>query len=135
MTEVGRATVIIDADDSRLKTSLAKAQQDTAAGVAGIEQNLRGQLGSGLTGSLTGGNWKNAGRTIGADLVQGITAPLGALGNVAGSAALAMGPVGIAAVAGVAAAGALGAASSRAAMEWEAGMAQISKTTGIEKGT
>jgi TP901 family phage tail tape measure protein len=135
MTEVGRATVIIDADDSRLKTSLAKAQQDTAAGVAGIEQNLRGQLGSGLTGSLTGGNWKNAGRTIGADLVQGITAPLGALGNVAGSAALAMGPVGIAAVAGVAAAGALGAASSRAAMEWEAGMAQISKTTGIEKGS
>jgi len=135
MTEVGRATVIIDADDSRLKTSLAKAQQDTAAGVAGIEQNLRGQLGAGLTGSLTGGNWKDAGRALGADLVQGITAPLGALGNVAGSAALAMGPVGIAAVAGVAAAGALGAASSRAAMEWEAGMAQISKTTGIEKGT
>jgi TP901 family phage tail tape measure protein len=135
MTEVGRATVIIDADDSRLKTSLAKAQQDTAAGVAGIEQNLRGQLGAGLTGSLSGGNWKNAGKALGADLVQGITAPLGALGNVAGSAALAMGPVGIAAVAGVAAAGALGAASSRAAMEWEAGMAQISKTTGIEKGT
>jgi len=135
MTEVGRATVIIDADDSRLKTSLAKAQQDTAAGVAGIEQNLRGQLGAGLTGSLSGGNWKDAGKALGADLVQGITAPLGALGNVAGSAALAMGPVGIAAIAGVAAAGALGAASSRAAMEWEAGMAQISKTTGIEKGT
>lgn len=135
MTEVGRATVIIDADDSQLKTSLAKAKQDTAAGVAGIEQNLRSQLGSGLTGSLSGGNWKNAGRALGADLVQGITAPLGSLGNVAGSAALAMGPVGIAAVAGVAAAGALGAASSRAAMEWEAGMAQISKTTGIEKGS
>ncbi|MFA5409820.1 MAG: phage tail tape measure protein, partial [Bacilli bacterium] len=135
MTEVGRATVIIDADDSRLKTSLANARQDTAAGVAGIEQNLRGQLGAGLTGSLSGGNWKNVGKAMGADLVQGITAPLGALGNVAGSAARAMGPVGIAAVAGVAAAGALGAASSRAAMEWEAGMAQISKTTGIEKGT
>jgi TP901 family phage tail tape measure protein len=103
--------------------------------VAGIEQNLRGQLRAGLTGSLSGGNWKNAGKALGADLVQGITAPLGALGNVAGSAALAMGPVGIAAVAGVAAAGALGAASSRAAMEWEAGMAQISKTTGIEKGS
>ncbi len=135
MTEVGRATVIIDADDSRLKASLANAKQDTAAGVAGIEQNLRSQLGAGLTGSLSGGNWKNAGRALGADLVQGITAPLGSLGNVAGSAALAMGPVGIAAVAGVAAAGALGAASSRAAMEWEAGMAQISKTTGIEKGS
>jgi TP901 family phage tail tape measure protein len=135
MTEVGRATVIIDADDSRLQAGLAKAKQDASAGVAGIEQNLRGQLSGGISGALSGKNWKQAGMTIGADLVQGVTAPLGALGNIAGSTALAMGPVGIAAVAGVAAAGALGVASSRAAMEWEAGMAQISKTTGIEKGT
>lgn len=135
MTEVGRATLIIDADDSRLQAGLAKAKQDASAGVAGIEQNLRGQLSGGISGALSGKNWKQAGMTIGADLVQGVTAPLGALGNIAGSTALAMGPVGIAAVAGVAAAGALGVASSRAAMEWEAGMAQISKTTGIEKGT
>ena len=135
MTEVGRATLIIDADDSRLQAGLAKAKQDATAGVAGIEQNLRGQLSGGISGALSGKNWKQAGMTIGADLVQGVTAPLGALGDIAGSTALAMGPVGIAAVAGVAAAGALGVASSRAAMEWEAGMAQISKTTGIEKGT
>ena len=135
MTEVGRATLIIDADDSRLQAGLAKAKQDASAGVAGIEQNLRGQLSGGISGALSGKNWKQAGMAIGTDLVQGVTAPLGALGNIAGSTALAMGPVGIAAVAGVAAAGALGVASSRAAMEWEAGMAQISKTTGIEKGT
>lgn len=135
MTEVGRATLIIDADDSRLQAGLAKAKQDASAGVAGIEQNLRGQMSGGISGALSGKNWKQAGMAIGTDLVQGVTAPLGALGNIAGSTALAMGPVGIAAVAGVAAAGALGVASSRAAMEWEAGMAQISKTTGIEKGT
>ena len=135
MTEVGRATVIIDADDSRLQAGLSKAKQDASAGVAGIEQSLHGQMSGGISGALSGKNWKQAGMTIGADLVQGVTAPLGALGNIAGSTALAMGPVGIAAVAGVAAAGALGVASSRAAMEWEAGMAQISKTTGIEKGT
>lgn len=135
MTEVGRATLIIDADDSRLQAGLAKAKQDATAGVAGIEQNLRGQMSGGISGALSGKNWKQAGMSIGADLVQGVTAPLGALGNIASSTALAMGPVGIAAVAGVAAAGALGVASSRAAMEWEAGMAQISKTTGIEKGT
>jgi len=135
MTEVGRATLIIDADDSRLQAGLAKAKQDATAGVAGIEQNLRGQMSGGISGALSGKNWKQAGMAIGTDLVQGVTAPLGALGNIAGSTALAMGPVGIAAVAGVAAAGALGVASSRAAMEWEAGMAQISKTTGIEKGT
>lgn len=135
MTEVGRATLIIDADDSRLQAGLAKAKQDATAGVAGIEQNLRGQMSGGISGALSGKNWKQAGMSIGADLVQGVTAPLGALGDIAGSTALAMGPVGIAAVAGVAAAGALGVASSRAAMEWEAGMAQISKTTGIEKNT
>ncbi len=135
MTEVGRATVVIDADDSRLKASLAKAQQETVAGVAGIEQGIRGQLGAGISGSLSGGNWKSVGKNLGNDIVQGITAPFGAIGNVAGGVATALGPVGIAAVAGTAAVGALGVASSRAAMQWEAGMSQISKTTGIEKGS
>jgi len=142
MVEVGRATAVLDVDESKLAAGFARARQQATAAIGGIEQTANQQLSGGMAGisgglqkSLSGGSFANIGKGLGTNLVQGITAPFGALGNVAGSAATALGPVGIAAVAGTAAVVGLGMASSRAAMEWEAGMSQISKTTGIEKGS
>jgi TP901 family phage tail tape measure protein len=135
MTEIGRVTAIIDGDISALRSKLAQARQESVAGVSGIERDLKGQMGAGLTGALSGGKWSSVGKTIGQDLVYGITAPLGAMGGVASGVATSLGPVGIAAVAGGAAVIGLGSASISAATEWEAGMARISKTTGIDQGT
>ncbi len=142
MVEVGRATAVLDVDESKLAAGFERARQQATAAISGIEQTANRQLSNGVAGisgglqrSLSGGSFANIGKTLGADLVQGIAAPFGALGNVAGTAATALGPVGVAAVAGTAAVVGFGAASSRAAMEWEAGMSQISKTTGIEKGS
>jgi TP901 family phage tail tape measure protein len=135
MTEAGRITAIIDGDISGLTSKLAQAKSQAISSVSGIESDMKGKLGSGLTGALSGGNWGNVGKNLGQDLVSGITAPLGSMGGVASSIATTLGPAGIVAVAGIAGAAALGSAASSAAMEWEAGMSQISKTTGIVKGS
>ncbi len=142
MTEVGRATAVLDVDDSRLNAGLLRARQSASAAISGIEQDANRSLsnafagiGGGLQQSFSRGSFRDIGKTLGQDLVQGITAPLGSMSSAAASAATALGPVGIAAVAGTVAVAGLGVASSKAAMEWEAGMSQISKTTGIEKGT
>ncbi|HOV82706.1 MAG TPA: phage tail tape measure protein [Methanothrix sp.] len=130
MTEVGRVTAVIDGDISGLTSALNQARSQATTAVSGIE----GQFKSGLTKATTG-NWKDVGRTVGSDLVSGITAPLGSLGGAASTIATALGPTGIAATAAVAGAAMIGSAASRSAMEWEAGLSRISKTTGIEKGT
>ncbi|MCK9569475.1 phage tail tape measure protein [Candidatus Pacearchaeota archaeon] len=131
MTEAGRITAIIDGDISGLTSALNQAKSQATSAVSGIE----GQFKSGIGKATSGGNWKSVGSTIGSDLVSGITAPLGSLGGAASSIATALGPTGIVATAAVAGAVMVGSAASRSAMEWEAGMSQISKTTGIQKGT
>lgn len=130
MVEVGRVTAVIDGDISPLTAALNQAKSQSTTAVSGIESQLK----TGLTKATTG-NWKDVGRTVGNDLVSGITAPLGSLGSAASSVATALGPAGIAATAAIAGAAMIGSAASKSAMEWESGMSRISKTTGIEKGT
>jgi len=130
MTEVGKVTAVIDGDISGLTSALNQAKSQATTAVSGIE----GQFKSGMQ-KATSGNWKDVGKTVGSDLVSGITAPLGSLSGAASSVATALGPAGIAATAAIAGAAMIGSAASKSAMEWESGMSRISKTTGIEKGT
>lgn len=134
MVEVGRLTAVLDVDDSKLTAGLAKAKSQATSSMQGIEQGVNKQLSAGLAGAMAGG-WGNVGKTIGQDVIAGITAPFGTLGSVAGSAAQALGPTGIIATAALAGTAAIAAAATRAAMAWDAGMAGVSKTTGIDKGT
>lgn len=142
MVEAGRVTAIIDGDISGLSTKLNEARSHATTAVAGIETDIKSKFGSGLSGigdglskSLSGGDFLKAGKELGGNLVTGIADSFGPLGSAAGEVATALGPVGIAAIAGTAAIIGLGSASVQAASAWESGMSQISKTTGVEKGT
>ena len=121
--QVGSAFATIGLDASALNSGLNVAKASFSSAVDSMQTNL------------TKGSWNKVGGTIGNDLVSGITAPLGSLSGVASSVVTAIGPVGIVAAGAVAGAAVIGAAASKAAMEWDAGMSKISKTTGIEKGT
>lgn len=96
---------------------------------------MKSKMGAGISGVLSSGDFGTAGKKIGSSLVDGISSSFGPLGSAAGEVATALGPTGIVATAAVAGAVIIGSAASQAAMEWEAGMSQISKTTGIAKGT
>ena len=133
--EVGRVTAVIDGDISPLQGKLAQAKTQATTAVAGIETSVSSQVRTGLSGAISKSNWKDVGRSLADDLVSGIAAPFGAAGSALSTAATALGPTGILAGAAIAGAAAIARASTSAAMEWEAGMAQISKTTGIKKGT
>lgn len=142
MVEAGRVTAIIDGDISGLSSKLNEAKSQATTAIAGIEGDLKSKLGSGLSGigdglskSLSGGDFLKAGKELGGNLVTGIADSFGPLGSAAGEVATALGPVGIAAIAGTAAIVGLGSASVQAASAWESGMSQISKTTGVDKGT
>lgn len=142
MANAGRITALIDGDISALTNKLNQARSQSAAAASGIESDFKSKVGSGLgdsmsglAGSLTGGKWSKAGKEIGESLVSGITAPLGSMGGAAAQVATALGPTGIVASAAVAGTAIVVSAASRSAMEWEAGMSQISKTTGIKKGS
>jgi len=87
MVEVGRVTAVIDGDISPLTAALNQAKSQSTTAVSGIESQLK----TGLTKATTG-NWKDVGRTVGNDLVSGITAPLGSLSGAASSVATALGP-------------------------------------------
>lgn len=135
MTEAGRITAIIDGDISALTSKLSQARSQAVSSVSGIENDLKSKLGAGLSGALSGGDFGTAGKKIGGSLVDSITSSFGPLGGAVGEVATALGPAGIVATAAVAGAVIIGSAASGAAREWESGMSQISKTTGIEKGS
>ena len=135
MTEAGRITAIIDGDISALTSKLAQAKSQAVSSVSGIESEMRGKVGAGISGALSGGDYSKAGKQIGGSLIDGITSSFGPLGGAAGEIATALGPTGIVATAAVAGAAIIASSASSAAMEWEAGMSQISKTTGIAKGS
>jgi TP901 family phage tail tape measure protein len=142
MVEAGRVTAIIDGDISGLTSKLNEAKSQSVTAVSGIEADIKSKFGSGLSGigdglskSLSGGDFIKAGKELGGNLVTGIADSFGPLGSAAGEVATALGPVGIAAIAGTAAIIGLGSASVQAASEWQSGMSQISKTTGVDKGT
>lgn len=135
MVEAGRVTAIIDGDISQLTSKLAQAKSQATTAVSGIESDIRGKLGTGLSGALSGGDFGKAGKQIGGSLVDGISSSFGPLGGAVGEVATALGPAGLMATAAVAGAVMIGSAASGAAREWESGMSQISKTTGIEKGS
>jgi len=116
MTEVGRVTAVIDGDISGLTSALNQARSQATIAVSGIE----GQFKSGLTKATTG-NWKDVGKTVGNDLVSGITAPLGSLSGAASSVATALGPAGIVATAAVAGAAMIG--SAAASQLWSGSLA------------
>ena len=135
MTDAGKITAIIDGDISALTSALNQAKSQATAAISGIEGDFKSKLGSGLSGSISGGDFTTAGKRIGTSLVDGVTGSFGPMGAAVGEIATTLGPAGIAATAAIAGAAIIGKAASSAAMEWEAGMSQISKTTGIEKGT
>lgn len=131
--EVGRAEVVVDYNDNKVKAGLAGTKSDLvgleAAG-QGVGQRILAGMAQGFKG-----NWKDVGKNVAGEVTNAITAPLGSMGGVASAAAAALGPVGIAGLAVAAGVTAVGVASVKAAGEWDAGMARVSKTTGIEKGT
>jgi TP901 family phage tail tape measure protein len=135
MVEVGRVTAMIDGDISGLQAKLSQAKSQAISSVSGIESELKGKFSTGISGALTGGDFGSAGKKIGGSLVSGITSSFGPLGEAVGEVATSLGPAGIVATAAVAGAVVIGSAASKAAMEWESGMSQISKTTGIQKGS
>ena len=131
MTEVGRVTAAIDGDISGLTSALNQARGQATTAVSGIE----GQFKGGLSSALSGGDIGSAGKNLGKNLVDNIAGSFGPIGSAVGEVATALGPTGLMVTAGVAGAALIGSAASSAAMEWESGMSQISKTTGIAKGT
>jgi len=135
MTEVGRVTATIDGDLSGLESKLNEARSKSVTAVSGIESDIKSKFGSGISGiseglskSFSSGDFLDAGKRLGGDLVTGISGSFGPLGSAVGEVATALGPVGIAATAGAAALVGLGVASIQAASSWETGMGQISKT-------
>lgn len=95
----------------------------------GLQQALGGLKGEMMSDA---GNFAKIGQTVGQNFTTGMTAQFGMLGNVAGSVASALGPVGIAAGIAGAAVIALGAASVSTASNWQSLMANVAKTTGLE---
>ena len=135
MADAGKITAIIDGDISALTSALNQAKSQATAAISGIEGDFKSKMGSGLSSSISGGDFTTAGKRIGTSLMDGVTGSFGPMGAAVGEIATTLGPAGIAATAAIAGAAIIGKAASSAAMEWEAGMSQISKTTGIEKGT
>jgi len=130
--EVGRVTAVIDGDISALTAALNRAKTQATDAVSGIEKGIKGQIGSGVSGVV---DWAGLGKQTATDYVSGITAGLGPLGTALEGAATALGPTGMVATAAIAGSAVIAKAAWDASSAWEAGMAQISKTTGIEKGT
>lgn len=130
--EVGRVTAVIDGDISALTAALNRAKTQATDAVSGIEKGIKGQIGSGVSGVV---DWAGLGKQTATDYVSGITAGLGPLGTALEGAATALGPTGLVATAAIAGSAVIAKAAWDASSAWEAGMAQISKTTGIEKGT
>ena len=131
MTEVGRITAIIDGDISKLTSALNTARSQATNAVAGIETGMKGGLKNGIAGI----NWNGLGMDTAGDYLRGITAGMGPIGTALDGVATALGPTGMVAVAAIAGGAIIANAAYDAASAWEAGMAQISKTTGIEKGS
>jgi TP901 family phage tail tape measure protein len=131
ITEVGRITAIIDGDISKLTSALSLARSQATNAVAGIETGMKGGLKNGLAGI----NWNGLGMDTATDYLRGITAGMGPIGTALEGVATALGPTGLVAVAAVAGGAIIAKAAFDAAAAWEAGMAQISKTTGIELGS
>ena len=131
MTEVGRITAIIDGDISKLTSALNLARSQATNAVAGIETGMKGGLKNGLAGI----NWNALGMDTASDYLRGITAGMGPIGTALEGVATALGPTGMVAVAAIAGGAIIAKAAYDAASAWEAGMAQISKTTGIERGS
>lgn len=131
MTEVGRITAIIDGDISKLTSALNLARSQATNAVAGIETGMKGGLKNGLAGI----NWHGLGMDTASDYLRGITAGMGPIGTALEGVATALGPTGMVAVAAIAGGAIIAKAAYDAASAWEAGMAQISKTTGIERGS
>lgn len=131
ITEVGRITAIIDGDISKLTSALSLARSQATNAVAGIETGMKGGLKNGIAGI----NWNGLGMDTARDYLRGITAGMGPIGTALEGVATALGPTGIVAVAAIAGSAVVIKAAYDAAAAWEAGMAQISKTTGIERGS
>jgi len=131
LTEVGRITAIIDGDISKLTSALSLARSQATNAVAGIETGMKGGIKNGLAGI----NWQSMGMDTATDYLRGITAGMGPIGTALEGVATALGPTGMVAVAAIAGGAIIAKAAYDAASAWEAGMAQISKTTGIEKGS
>lgn len=131
MTEVGRITAIIDGDISKLTSALNLARSQATNAVAGIETGMKGGLKNGLAGI----DWNGLGMDTASDYLRGITAGMGPIGTALEGVATALGPTGMVAVAAIAGGAIIAKAAYDAASAWEAGMAQISKTTGIERGS
>jgi len=140
-TEVGRVTIGLEIDPSKIAAGMSAAKSTALAGAADIEKSINSKFSGGLSGISAGltksmsGDFGSVGKNIGQDIVSGIAAPFGTLGNVAASVASALGPTGIIAGAAIAGTALIGASAISAAESWEAGMARISKTTGIDAGT
>ncbi len=135
MIEAGRITAIIDADISRVGPAINQAKTIAINGVTGIETSIRGQMGAGIAGAFSGGDWATAGRNIGQTFISNITSSFGPLGTALEGVATALGPTGVVALAAVAGGAVIAKAASDAAMAWEAGMSGIAKTTEMAKGT
>jgi TP901 family phage tail tape measure protein len=133
--EAGRITAIIDADISRLSTDINQAKSIATSGVAGIETSIKGQMGAGIAGAFSGGDWATAGRNIGQTFISNITSSFGPLGTALEGVATALGPTGVVALAAIAGGAVIAKSASDAAMAWEAGMSGIAKTTEMAKGT
>ncbi len=131
MTEVGRITAIIDGDISKLTSALSLARSQATNAVAGIETGMKGGLKNGIAGI----NWNGLGMDTAGDYLRGITAGMGPIGTALEGVATALGPTGIVAVAAIAGSAVIIKAAWEASSAWEMGMSQISKTTGIGKGT
>ena len=131
MTEVGRITAIIDGDISKLTSALNLARSQATNAVAGIETGMKGGLKNGLAGI----NWTGLGMDTASDYLRGITAGMGPMGTALEGVATALGPTGLIATAAIAGSAIVIKAAWDASSAWEMGLSQISKTTGIDKGT
>ncbi|MFA5376564.1 MAG: phage tail tape measure protein [Dehalococcoidia bacterium] len=132
---LGRIQAKIGAPDtSALDATIAKESNKVIKVKAQVDQS---SISAGFGNFLNSekGKFANVGKDLGQTLQTGMTAQFGMMGSMAGSVAAALGPVGIAGLAAAAGITALGMASIGAASNWEAGMARISKTTGIDAGT
>lgn len=132
MVEVGRVTALIDGDISSLNSALNLAKRNATDAVSGIERGVKGQIGSGLTNAV---DWAGLGKNTARDYISGLTAGLGPIGTALDGVATALGPTGMIATAAIAGSAVVIKAAWDASSAWEMGLSQISKTTGIEKGT
>lgn len=132
MVEVGRVTALIDGDISPLNSALSLARQSATDAVSGIERGVKGQVGSGLTNAV---DWAGLGKNTAGNYISGLTAGLGPIGTALDGVATALGPTGMIATAAIAGSAVVIKAAWDASSAWEMGLSQISKTTGIEKGT